>query len=210
MKLKAKYSLIGGIVAAAVLGIIFMSPGMVGGIPHDIATNATATTPYNVTEIQASVTSYDSAYSLYIYAPQNTSAPMLRDFTISMASPGNSSYVVKFNGVATESGTFAWQKNVKENTSLNGEVLVNVIIASRQANIRKNFSYILKIMSPVTYINYEHTKISVFAQFSATQFLEAFASGALVIYAFSKLFRQGYAKPAAKDAMKNRGLIRSG
>lgn len=206
MESKAKFSL----AIAIILGGIFV-PGLAAAAPFSPhAASPVQASPYNATEIGANITAYDSFYSLYIYAPQNTSAPMLQDFTISMNSPGNSTYTIRESGISIASGSFSWSKAIKENTTLSGLIAFTVVVSSEQANLQRNFTFILNIMAPVTYINYEHQKISIFAQFSATEFLEAFAAGGLIIYAFSKLFRHGYAKPAAKDQMKSRRLIKSG
>ena len=113
------------------------------------------------TEINAHVEAYYPSLGLYVTAPQNTTAPMLTSFSVSMRSPGNSSYRIYMGSALERSGTFPWHGIVNLTSGPASGARLTVIIDSSVLGISKTIYFILDFMSPQTYINYlsSHEKV---------------------------------------------------
>ena len=113
------------------------------------------------TEINAHVEAYYPSLGLYVTAPQNTTAPMLTSFSVSMRSPGNSSYQIYMGSALERSGTFPWHGIVNLTSGPASGARLTVIIDSSVLGISKTIYFTLDFMSPQTYINYisSHEKV---------------------------------------------------
>ena len=123
------------------------------------------TTPGGVdTEINAHVQSYYPTLGLYVTAPVNTSAPMLTTFSVSMRSPGNSTYQIFIGTALVRSGFFPWHTSINLTEGAASAAHLSVVITSSVLGITKTIYFILDFMTPETYINYINAHKSVLAQ----------------------------------------------
>lgn len=117
-----------------------------------------------ITEINAHVEAYFPALGLYVTAPQNTTAPMLTSFTVSMRSPGNSSFQIYTGFTLVQSGTFAWHTAVNLTSGAASGVHLKVEISSSLLGISRTSYYLLDFMTPLSYISYLSSREPVLAQ----------------------------------------------
>jgi len=106
--------------------------------------------------INVHVTSYDSFYGLYIYAPQKTTAPMLKNFQVSIVSPGNSSFTIALGGANVAFGSFSYSTVVNMTVGGNQTQSMVVSVQSSQTGQNRTFVYFLEFMTPVQYIDYKN------------------------------------------------------
>ncbi len=161
-------------------------------------------------EINVEIYGFDSAYGLNITGPQNVTVPMINDFNFIMHSPGNSTYRVDVGNRTIAAGNFAWVGSASVNTSYNGTVIITVQISSSILSHTSSFTYILNIMTPLTYINYEHSKTIIIRSLSYDLLGEGITASALTVYIYAIIMRHGVVKPR-QDAMDDAGgIYRSG
>ncbi|MHB8360340.1 MAG: hypothetical protein ACYDAO_09980 [Thermoplasmataceae archaeon] len=109
--------------------------------------------------INVHVTSYDSFYGLYIYAPQKTTAPMLKNFQVSIVSPGNSSFTINMGGANVAYGSFSYSTVINMTVGGNQTQSMIVTVQSSQTGQNRTFFYFLEFMTAVEFIAYENGKL---------------------------------------------------
>lgn len=115
-----------------------------------------------------------SSMNLYITALPNVTSPMLYNFTVVMHSPGNSSYKITDPAMADPvigTGTFSYVDSFNVDLSSAPSGIVNrvtVALTSGQLGATQNFTYLLKVMTPVQYVNYVSAHKPVTKQYSVT------------------------------------------
>lgn len=115
----------------------------------------------NITnEMTVSIVGYDRAYDLYITAPSNTKAPMIKSFWLNVSSPGNSTVDVYFAKARAVHRSFSWHTVVYLNTTLNGTVDTSVVIQSSKLGLSRTVVFVLTFMTVTTYVKYETQKIN--------------------------------------------------
>lgn len=180
-------------------------------VTADLVLNGNVTQNPAWSEINVQVWGNYTALSEYLFAPENTQAPMLNDFQVHVNSPGNSTIQVMQGADVLSSATgWAWNHTLIVNTTYSGIVSITINVTSSDLQHTSSFHYILNFMTPVTYINYEHNKLNLLQQVPLTWVSEAFAAGAMAIYVISKLSRRLAIKPHVKAKHDEWGLIRSG
>lgn len=162
-------------------------------------------------EMNVHIRGYYPQLDLYLRAPQNTAAPMLNNFQIEVNSPGNSTVMVRTGTTLLTSATgWAFNKTLYINTTLSGTVTLNINVTSSELQHTSHFSYILDMMTPQQYINYESGKAKLLNLIPYSLLPEAFAAGAVTIWATARIFRKFLIKPHIEVKYDDRGLIRSG
>lgn len=161
-------------------------------------------------EINVEIYGLDASYGLNITGAQNTSIPMINDFSFIMHSPGNSTYTVDLGNKTIASGTFAYVGVAHLNTSYNGTVVLTVYITSSTLSHTSSFTYILNIMTPVTYINYEQAKTKPPGTLPYVLLGEGIAASGLAVYVYRVILRHLVVKPRQDAIDDSSGIIRSG
>ena len=215
-KLKANYKVV--ILSLLAIALIATIPGFhwkessgQAQATPEVQLQAANVTDPAFSEINVHIRGYYPQLDLYLRAPQNTAAPMLNDFQIEINSPGNSTVMVRTGTTLLTSATgWAYNKTLYINTTLSGTVTLNINVTSSELQHTSQFSYILDMMTPQQYINYESGKNKLLNLIPYSLLPEAFAAGAVTIWATARIFRKFLIKPHIEVKYDDRGLIRSG
>lgn len=132
-------------------------------------------------EMSTQIMGYDQSYGLYITAPLNTSVNMINNFTLTLRSPGESTYAILLNDKQTENGTFSYETVLWFNTTWTGTDILTIRLYSSVLNVTQTFQYDLSFVTITEYVNYVSQKVAPSPK-KYTQFdMEAFGYVSLIM-----------------------------
>lgn len=105
-------------------------------------------------EMNTQIIGYYEPYGLYVTAPLNTSVDMINDFSITLRSPGTSTYSITLNSASYASGQFNYLKVLYFNTSFTGTDILKITMYSSVLNETQTFQYDLIFMTYTQYVTY--------------------------------------------------------
>ena len=112
------------------------------------------------TEMNTTIVGYDTSYGLYVTAPLNTSTDMIQNFTLTLRSPGASTYSITVNSNLYSSGHFDYLTVIYFNTSYSGQKTLSITMYSSTLNLTQTFTYDLVFLTATEYISYMNSKIT--------------------------------------------------
>ena len=126
------------------------------------------------TEMNTTIVGYDNSYGLYVTAPLNTSTDMIQNFTLTLRSPGASTYSIAVDSKPYSSGHFDYLTVIYFNTSYSGQKTISITMYSSALNLTQTFTYDLVFLTATEYISYMNSKItkSVIGQYTEMEMEE--------------------------------------
>ena len=110
------------------------------------------------TEMNTMIVGYDTSYGLYVTAPLNTSTDMIQNFTLTLRSPGASTYSITVSSEAYSNGHFDYLTVLYFNTSYSGQKTISITLYSSTLNLTQTFTYNLNFVTTTEYISYMNTQ----------------------------------------------------
>lgn len=160
-------------------------------------------------EMNTQIIGYYEPYGLYVTAPLNTSVEMINDFSITLRSPGTSTYSITLNSAAYASGQFDYLKVLYFNTTFSGTDILKITMYSSILNETQTFQYDLIFVTYSEYVSYVTHQTKPIGTITYGQ-LEEDISIALVLFAILTAIseREQFKRKVSK--ILKMGAIRSG
>lgn len=160
-------------------------------------------------EMNTQIIGYYEPYGLYVTAPLNTSVDMINDFSITLRSPGTSTYSITLNSAPYVSGQFDYLKVLYFNTSFTGTDVLKITMYSSVLNETQTFQYDLIFMTYTQYVTYVTHQTKPTGTFTSGQVEQDVAIALMLFAVMTAISEREQFKRKISKILKM-GAIRSG